>query len=80
MQASAILNGIGARCGQFAVAWWILEKTESEATFAFFVSIGVLVEVLAKALFGCLGDSYSQQKIISYCYVLSSVASIYEIK
>ncbi|WP_186647890.1 MFS transporter [Fluviispira vulneris] len=76
MQTSAILNGIGARCGQFAVAWWILDKTGSETTFAFFVSIGVLVEVIAKALFGWLGDSFSRQKIISYCYVLSSVASI----
>jgi len=47
-QLAALLNSVGTRCGQLAVAWWALAETGRAATFAALVAIGSVADVLAR--------------------------------
>jgi MFS transporter, DHA3 family, macrolide efflux protein len=72
VQIAALLNGLGTRCGQLAVAWWALAETGSATAFAAFVAIGVAAEVAARGLFGWFGDQYRPHRIIAGCYLISA--------
>lgn len=34
LQLAALLNAVGARCGQLAIAWWVLDKTGDPLLFS----------------------------------------------
>ncbi|MGW4438079.1 MFS transporter [Streptomyces sp. NPDC004596] len=71
VQSAALLNGVGTRCGQLAVAWWSLSETGSTATFAAFVAAGTGAEIAARGLLGWLGDTYRPDRLIAWCYLTS---------
>lgn len=73
VQTAALLNGVGTRCGQLAVAWWSLSETGNPAVFAGFVAVGSATEIGTRGLLGWLGDTYRPDRLIALCYVLSSV-------
>ncbi|MDQ0904313.1 DHA3 family macrolide efflux protein-like MFS transporter [Streptomyces canus] len=73
VQSAALLNGVGTRCGQLAVAWWSLSETGSTATFAAFVAAGSGAEIAARGLLGWLGDTYRPERLIAWCYLISSL-------
>ncbi|MFF9376480.1 MFS transporter [Streptomyces griseoluteus] len=73
VQSAVLLNGVGTRCGQLAVAWWSLGQTGSAATFAAFVAVGSGAEILARGLLGWLGDTYRPDRLIAACYLISTV-------
>ncbi|MEU3302279.1 MFS transporter [Streptomyces sp. NPDC006678] len=73
VQSAALLNGVGTRCGQLAVAWWSLDQSGSAATFAAFVAAGSGAEILARGLLGWLGDTYRPDRLIAACYLISTL-------
>ncbi|MFB7241261.1 hypothetical protein CW362_34275 [Streptomyces populi] len=73
VQSAVLLNGVGTRCGQLAVAWWSLGQTGSAATFAAFVAVGSGAEILARGLLGRLGDTYRPDRLIAACYLISTL-------
>ncbi|MET9901762.1 MFS transporter [Streptomyces sp. NPDC006446] len=73
VQSAVLLNGVGTRCGQLAVAWWSLGQTGSAATFAAFVAVGSGAEILARGLLGWLGDTYRPDRLIAVCYLVSTL-------
>jgi DHA3 family macrolide efflux protein-like MFS transporter len=76
IQIAALLNAIGTRCGQFAIAWWVLGKTGNPIAFSTFVAISTLADVLSRAVFGWLGDQYDRQRLLLCCYVTSAVMTL----
>nr|WP_187279259.1 MFS transporter [Streptomyces lavendulae] len=73
VQSAVLLNGVGTRCGQLAVAWWSLGQSGSAATFAAFVAVGSGAEILARGLLGWLGDTYRPDRLIAACYLISTL-------
>lgn len=76
LQIAAFLNAVGARCGQFAVAWWVLGKTGDPIAFSAFVAVASLADVLSRALFGWLGDQYDRHRLLVGCYATSAVMTL----
>ncbi len=76
IQISAFLNAVGARCGQFAIAWWVLDKTSDPVMFSSFVAIATLADVLSRAAFGWLGDQYNRHRLLTYCYMTTAVVTV----
>lgn len=76
IQLAAFLNAVGARCGQFAIAWWVLGKTGDPLVFSTFVAVATLADVLSRAAFGWLGDQYSRHRLLIGCYATSAVATL----
>lgn len=75
-QIAAFLNAIGARCGQFAIAWWVLGKTGDPVAFSSFVAVATLADVLSRPLFGWLGDQYHRQRLLACCYGTSAAMTL----
>ncbi|MFG2309347.1 MFS transporter [Streptomyces sp. NPDC048566] len=73
VQAAILLNGIGTRCGQLAIAWWSLGRTGSATSFAALVAAGSGAEVLARGLLGRLGDTHRPDRLVTACYLVSAV-------
>ncbi|POA55145.1 MULTISPECIES: hypothetical protein [unclassified Pseudomonas] len=65
LQLAALLNAVGARCGQLAIAWWILHKTGDALLFSASVAIATFADVLSRALCGWLGDEYDRQRLLA---------------
>ena len=76
IQLAAFLNAVGTRCGQFAIAWWVLGKTADPVAFAGFVAIATLADVLARAVFGWLGDQYDRHRLLVACYTISATMTL----
>nr|WP_283950337.1 MFS transporter [Pseudomonas piscis] len=76
LQLAALLNAVGARCGQLAIAWWILHKTGDALLFSAFVAIATFADVLSRALCGWLGDEYDRRRLLAGCYVVSAVVTL----
>lgn len=76
VQFSAILNSIALRCIHLALAWWVLSITHDATAFAVFVAVGTGADILARGLFGSLGDSYDKQRLISICYFMSLISAL----
>lgn len=76
MQVAAFLNAVGARCGQFAIAWWVLGKINDPLLFSTLIAAATLADVLSRAAFGWLGDQYSRQKLLVGCYATSALATL----
>ncbi|MGZ0717585.1 MFS transporter [Pseudomonas palleroniana] len=76
IQWAAFLNAVGTRCGQFAIAWWVLGKTANPLTFAGFVAVATLADVLSRALFGWLGDQYDRHRLLIGCYAISTATTL----
>ncbi|WP_332873457.1 MFS transporter [Pseudomonas paralactis] len=76
MQLAAFLNAVGTRCGQFAIAWWVLGKTADPVAFAGFVAVATLADVLARAVFGWLGDQYDRHRLLVGCYAISATMTL----
>lgn len=76
IQFSAIFNSIASRCTYLALAWWVLSVTHDATAFAVFVAVGSAADILARGLFGSLGDTYDKQKLISICYLMSLISSV----
>jgi len=76
VQISAFLNAVGTRCGQFAIAWWVLGKTEDPIVFSTFVAIATLADVLSRAAFGWLGDQYNRHRLLVGCYTTGAVVTL----
>jgi MFS family permease len=76
VQTAAFLNAVGARCGQFAIAWWVLGKTGDPVMFSTFVAIATLADVLSRAAFGWLGDQHDRHRLLVLCYTTSSVVTV----
>ncbi|WP_419794003.1 MFS transporter [Pseudomonas palleroniana] len=76
IQWAAFLNAVGTRCGQFAIAWWVLGKTANPLTFAGFVAVATLADVLSRALFGWLGDQYDRHRLLVGCYAISTATTL----
>lgn len=76
IQLAAFLNAVGTRCGQFAIAWWVLGKTADPVAFAGFVAVATLADVLARALFGWLGDQYDRHRLLVGCYAISATMTL----
>jgi DHA3 family macrolide efflux protein-like MFS transporter len=76
IQIAAFLNAVGARCGQFAIAWWVLGKVGDPLVFSTFVAVGTLADVLSRAAFGWLGDQYSRHRLLVGCYSASAAATL----
>ncbi|RZF49792.1 MFS transporter [Acinetobacter halotolerans] len=76
VQFSAILNSIASRCIHLALAWWVLSITHHATSFVVFVAIGTAADLLARGLFGSLGDIYDKQRLISICYWMSLISAI----
>ncbi|MBI6635430.1 MFS transporter [Pseudomonas paralactis] len=67
---------MGTRCGQFAIAWWVLGKTADPVAFAGFVAVATLADVLARAVFGWLGDQYDRHRLLVGCYAISATMTL----
>lgn len=67
---------MGARCGQFAIAWWVLGKTGDPIVFSTFVAVATLADVLSRAAFGWLGDQYDRYRLLVICYTIGSVVTL----
>ncbi|MBF7142538.1 MULTISPECIES: MFS transporter [Pseudomonas] len=76
IQIAAFLNAVGARCGQFAIAWWVLGKVDDPLVFSTFVAVGTLADVLSRAAFGWLGDQYNRYRLLVGCYLVSAAATL----
>ncbi|MBD8731572.1 MFS transporter [Pseudomonas sp. CFBP 13710] len=76
IQLAAFLNAVGTRCGQFAIAWWVLGKTADPVAFAGYVAVATLADVLARAVFGWLGDQYDRHRLLVGCYVISATITL----
>ena len=76
IQFSAIFNSLASRCMHLALAWWVLSVTNNAAAFAVFVAVGSAADILARGLFGSLGDTYDKQRLISICYLMSFISAI----
>lgn len=76
IQIAAFLNAVGARCGQFAIAWWVLGKTGDPIIFSTFVAVATLADVLARAAFGWLGDQYDRYRLLVGCYMTGAVVTL----
>lgn len=76
VQFSAILNSIASRCIHLALAWWVLSITHHATAFVVFVAIGTAADILARGLFGSLGDTYNKKRLISLCYWMSLISAI----
>lgn len=76
IQLAAFLNAVGARCGQFAIAWWVLGKIGDPLVFSTFVAVATLADVLSRAAFGWLGDQYNRHRLLVGCYATSAVATL----
>jgi len=76
IQWAAFLNAVGTRCGQFAIAWWVLGKTASPVAFAGFVAVATLADVLSRAVFGWLGDHYDRHRLLVGCYAISAATTL----
>ncbi|KRP69435.1 hypothetical protein TX23_23380 [Pseudomonas paralactis] len=76
IQLAAFLNAVGTRCGQFAIAWWVLGKTADPVAFAGFVAVATLADVLARAVFGWLGDQYDRHRLLVGCYAISATMTL----
>lgn len=76
VQFSAILNSIASRCIHLALAWWVLSITSDARAFVIFVAIGTAADILARGIFGSLGDTYDKQRLISLCYWMSLISAI----
>ncbi|AZF01551.1 hypothetical protein C4J95_4116 [Pseudomonas orientalis] len=76
IQLAAFLNAVGTRCGQFAIAWWVLGKTADPLAFAGFVAVATLADVVSRAVFGWLGDQYDRQRLLVGCYTVSAVTTL----
>lgn len=74
VQTAGMLNSMAARCVQFALAWWILAITNDTTAFSLFVTVAAGAEILARGLFGWLGDAYSRRMLIGACYLASLVS------
>ncbi|MEG0489190.1 MAG: MFS transporter, partial [Acinetobacter sp.] len=61
IQFSAIFNSLASRCMYLALAWWVLSVTHDATAFAVFVAVGSGADILARGLFGSLGDTYDKQ-------------------
>jgi MFS transporter, DHA3 family, macrolide efflux protein len=70
-QLAALLNSVGTRCGQLAVAWWALAETGRAATFAVLVALGSVADVVARGALGWLGDRYDRKALIAGCHLTS---------
>ncbi|MEY2233073.1 MFS transporter [Streptomyces sp. BF23-19] len=67
-QTASFTNSVGTRCGQLAIAWWILSASGSPALFAAFSALGTAAEVLSRGIFGWFGDRFPPERIIKLCY------------
>ena len=76
IQLAAFLNAVGTRCGQFAIAWWVLGKTADPVAFAGYVAVATLADVLARAVFGWLGDQYDRHRLLVGCYIISATITL----
>lgn len=76
LQLAALLNAVGARCGQLAIAWWVLDKTGDPLLFSVFVAIATFADVLSRALCGWLGDEYDRQRLLVGCYAVSTAVTL----
>ncbi|WP_330276046.1 MFS transporter [Lentzea sp. NBC_00516] len=76
VQAAALLNGVGTRCSQLAVAWWALGVTGSTTLFATLIAVGAVADVAARGLLGWLGDRYPPRLLIAACYLVSAVCLV----
>lgn len=76
VQFSAILNSTALRSIHLALAWWILSITNDPKVFAIFVGVGTASDILARGLFGSLGDTYNKQRLISICYWMSLISTL----
>jgi MFS family permease len=76
VQIAAFLNAVGTRCGQFAIAWWVLGKTGSPIEFSTFIAIATLTDVVSRAVFGWLGDHYDRQRLLVCCYATSATMTL----
>jgi len=76
VQISALINSIALRSIHLALAWWVLSMTNDAKAFAIFVGIGTASDILARGLFGSLGDTYNKQKLIAICYWMSLISAI----
>lgn len=76
LQLAALLNAVGARCGQLAIAWWVLDKTGDPLLFSAFVAIATFADVLSRALCGWLGDEYDRQRLLVGCYAVSTAVTL----
>lgn len=76
IQFSAILNSVASRCSYLALAWWVLSVTHDATAFAIYVGIGTGADILARGLFGSLGDTYNKQRLIAICYWFSLISAL----
>lgn len=76
IQFSAILNSVASRCSYLALAWWVLSVTHDATAFAIYVGIGTGADILARGLFGSLGDTYNKQRLIAMCYWFSLISTL----
>lgn len=76
VQIAAFLNAVGTRCGQFAIAWWVLDQTDDPVAFSSFVALATLADVLSRAAFGWLGDQYDRHRLLVGCYAVSAAVTL----
>lgn len=77
VQFSFLLMVLGGRCNQLAVAWWALQETGSAVYFANMIACSIAAEVLAKPLFGWLGDKYNKIWIIKLASSISLMTALF---
>ena len=76
VQFSFFLMVLGGRCNQLAVAWWTLQETGSAVYFANMIACSIAAEVLARPLFGWLGDRYNKILILKIVSMLSAMTAL----
>jgi len=76
VQFSFFLMVLGGRCNQLAVAWWTLQETGSAVYFANMIACSIAAEVLARPLFGWLGDRYNKILILKIVSILSALTAL----
>lgn len=76
VQFSFFLMVLGGRCNQLAVAWWTLQETGSAVYFANMIACSIAAEVLARPLFGWLGDRYNKILILKIVSMLSALTAL----
>jgi MFS family permease len=73
-QTGQMISTVGDACGNIALAWWILDVTESPGMISTVLAPAMVVQMLLTPVLGPLGDRLSRKRLILTSDVIRGIA------
>jgi len=73
-QAGQMISTVGDACGNIALAWWVLDVTQSPVNMSAVLAPAIVVQSVLTPVLGPLGDRFSRRRLIVGSDLLRAVA------